>query len=83
VAPANGEIDVLNLAGYGSLIITKAISIRDRSFSGISVGAFGTPLDRAYAASSYKGGKWARPNGAKLAQHPERRIRPKLGDHRA
>ena len=82
VALANGEIDVLDLAGYGSLIMTKAIIIQDHSFSGISVGASGTPLDRAYAAGGYKGGKWA-PNGAKLAQHPERRIRPKLGDHRA
>jgi len=32
--------------------------------------ASGTPLDRAYSAAGYKGGKWARPNGAKLAQHP-------------
>jgi hypothetical protein len=36
VAPANGEIDVLDPAGYGSLTITKAISIQGHGFSGIS-----------------------------------------------
>jgi hypothetical protein len=33
---ANGEIDVLDPAGYGSLTITKAISIQGHGFSGIS-----------------------------------------------
>ena len=35
-APANGEIDVLDPAGYGPLTITKAISIQGHGFSGIS-----------------------------------------------
>src|SRR5271169_3640458 len=34
---ASGEIDVLDPAGYGSLTITKAISIQGHGFSGISV----------------------------------------------
>jgi hypothetical protein len=34
---ANGEIDVLDPAGYGPLTITKAISIQGHGFSGISV----------------------------------------------
>ena len=37
--------------------------------------ASGTPLDRAYTTAGYAGGKWARPNGAKLAQHPEVALR--------
>src|SRR5262245_2134433 len=37
VVAANGEIDVLDPAGYGSVIITKAISIQGHEFSGISV----------------------------------------------
>src|SRR5262245_29286348 len=36
VATPGGEIDVLDPAGYGSLIITKAISIQGHGFSGIS-----------------------------------------------
>src|ERR1022692_2980696 len=40
---ANGEIDVLDPAGYGSLTITKAISIQGHGFSGISV-ASGTGI---------------------------------------
>jgi hypothetical protein len=38
-AAAGGEIDVLDPAGYGTLIITKAISIQGHGFAGISVGA--------------------------------------------
>jgi terminase small subunit-like protein len=40
--------------------------------------ASGTPLDRAYAAAGYKGGKWARPNGAKLAQNPK--VAQRIGE---
>jgi len=36
VVAANGEIDVLDPAGYGALNITKAISIQGHGFSGIS-----------------------------------------------
>jgi hypothetical protein len=36
VVAANGEIDVLDPAGYGALTITKAISIQGHGFSGIS-----------------------------------------------
>jgi hypothetical protein len=35
-APANGEIDVLDPAGYGSLTITKGISIQAHGFGGIT-----------------------------------------------
>jgi len=34
--PANGEVDVLDPAGYGPLTINKAISIQGHGFSGIS-----------------------------------------------
>jgi hypothetical protein len=44
VAPANGEIDVLDPAGYGALTITKAISIQGHGFSGISVASGGTGI---------------------------------------
>src|SRR5215472_15413083 len=37
VAPAGGEIDVLDPAGYGAVTITKAISIQGHGFSGITV----------------------------------------------
>jgi len=37
VVVAGGEIDVLDPAGYGSVIITKAISIQGHGFSGVSV----------------------------------------------
>jgi hypothetical protein len=36
VVAANGEIDVLDPAGYGALTITKAISIQGHGFAGIS-----------------------------------------------
>ena len=36
VVAANGEIDVLDPAGYGALTISKAISIQGHGFSGIS-----------------------------------------------
>jgi hypothetical protein len=36
VAAANGEIDVLDPAGYGSLTITKGISIQAHGFGGIT-----------------------------------------------
>jgi hypothetical protein len=35
-APAGGEIDVLDPAGYGALTITKAISIQAHGYAGIS-----------------------------------------------
>jgi hypothetical protein len=37
VTSANGEIDVLDPAGYGAVTITKAISIQGHGFSGVSV----------------------------------------------
>src|SRR5262245_8230402 len=37
VAP-KGEIDVLDPAGYGSIIVQKAISIQGHGFAGISLG---------------------------------------------
>src|SRR5262245_53433060 len=37
VVAANGEIDVLDPAGYGVLIITKSISVQGHGFAGISV----------------------------------------------
>src|SRR5262249_32923042 len=36
VVAANGEIDVLEPAGYGAVIIIKAISIQGHGFSGIT-----------------------------------------------
>src|SRR5262245_17788661 len=36
VVAANGEIDVLDPAGYGKLTISKAISVQGHGFSGIS-----------------------------------------------
>src|SRR5262245_60029106 len=33
---ANGEIDVLDPAGYGAVLISKAISIQGHGFSGIT-----------------------------------------------
>src|SRR5215472_8822860 len=44
VVAANGEIDVLDPAGYGTLTITKAISIQGHGFSGISVSSGGTGI---------------------------------------
>jgi hypothetical protein len=44
VSPANGEIDVLDPAGYGALIISKAISIQGHGFSGISVSSGGVGM---------------------------------------
>src|SRR5215510_7377412 len=37
VVAANGEIDVLDPAGYGALSITKAISIQGHGFAGLAV----------------------------------------------
>src|SRR5262245_61816233 len=39
VVAANGEIDVLDPAGYGALIISKAISIQGHGFAGLAVPA--------------------------------------------
>jgi len=43
---AGGEIDVLDPAGYGTLTITKSISIQGHGFSGVTVpgGSFGTGI---------------------------------------
>ena len=41
---ANGEIDVLDPAGYGPVTITKAISIQGHGFSGVSVPSAGTAI---------------------------------------
>jgi len=44
VVAANGEIDVLDPAGYGTLVVTKAISIQGHDFSGMTVGGGGTGI---------------------------------------
>src|SRR5262245_6734397 len=44
VVAAGGEIDVLDPAGYGVVIITKSISIQGHDFSGISVTGGGTAV---------------------------------------
>jgi hypothetical protein len=44
VVAAGGEIDVLDPAGYGMLIINKAISIQGHGFAGIGVGSGGTGI---------------------------------------
>jgi len=44
VVAANGEIDVLDPAGYGVLTIGKAISIQGHDFAGIAVGIGGTGI---------------------------------------
>ena len=44
VVAANGEIDVVDPAGYGTLVITKAISIQGHDFSGMTVGSGGTGI---------------------------------------
>jgi hypothetical protein len=44
VAAAGGEIDVLDPAGYGSLTITKAISIQGHGFAGLSVPSTGNAI---------------------------------------
>jgi hypothetical protein len=41
---ASGEIDVLDPAGYGSVTITKSISIQGHGFAGISVASGGTGI---------------------------------------
>jgi Terminase small subunit len=40
--------------------------------------ASGTPLDRAYVAAGFKGGRWARPNASKLAHRPE--VAARIGE---
>ena len=44
VTAANGEIDVLDPAGYGALTITKAISIQGHGYSGLTVPSSGTGI---------------------------------------
>src|SRR5262245_53329779 len=44
VVAAKGEIDVLDPAGYGSVIINRAISIQGHGFSGISTPSGGTAV---------------------------------------
>jgi hypothetical protein len=41
---ANGEIDVLDPAGYGAVTITKSISIQGHGFSGITVASGGNGI---------------------------------------
>src|ERR1051326_2197645 len=41
---AGGEIDVLDPAGYGAVIITKAVSIQGHDFSGVSTPIGGTGI---------------------------------------
>jgi hypothetical protein len=45
VLAANGEIDVLDPAGYGSVLITKSISIQGHGYAGISVSQAGTGIN--------------------------------------
>jgi hypothetical protein len=40
--------------------------------------ASGVPCDRAYVAAGYPNSKWARPNGAKLAQQPK--VAARIGE---
>jgi hypothetical protein len=51
VAPASGEIDVLDPAGYGAMTITKAISIQGHGYAGITVasGANGITINAGSA----------------------------------
>jgi hypothetical protein len=44
IVAADGEIDVLDPAGYGALTITKSISIQGHDFSGITVPSGGTGI---------------------------------------
>src|SRR5262249_51846545 len=44
VVAANGEIDVLDPAGYGAVTITKTISIQGHGFSGVSVPSGGVAI---------------------------------------
>ena len=44
VVAAGGEIDVLDPAGYGAVVITKSISIQGHGFSGISVASGGVAI---------------------------------------
>jgi hypothetical protein len=44
VVAGGGEINVLDPAGYGAVIITKALSIQGHGFSGISVSSGGTGI---------------------------------------
>jgi hypothetical protein len=44
IAPANAEIDVLDPAGYGPLIITKGISIQAHGFGGITLSGAGAAI---------------------------------------
>src|SRR5476651_631061 len=37
IAPANGEIDVIDPAGYGVVTISKSISIQGHGFGGVTV----------------------------------------------
>jgi hypothetical protein len=48
---AGGEIDVLDPAGYGSVTITKSISIQGHGFAGISVAASAAGIDVNAGAS--------------------------------
>ena len=58
VTSANGEIDVLDPAGYGPVTITKAISIQGHGFSGISVpsGANGITINAPSTAAVHLNG---------------------------
>jgi hypothetical protein len=58
VTSANGEIDVIDPAGYGPLTITKAISIQGHGFSGISVpsGANGITINAPSTAAVHLNG---------------------------
>jgi hypothetical protein len=51
VVASGGEIDVLDPAGYGSLTITKAISVQGHGFSGISAASGTTAITIAAGAT--------------------------------
>jgi hypothetical protein len=46
-----GEIDVLDPAGYGSVVISKAVSIQGHGFAGTTVASAGTGITVSAAAS--------------------------------
>src|SRR5262245_31845537 len=51
VVAANGEIDVLDPAGYGAVVINKAISIQGHGFAGISAPSNATAITISAGAS--------------------------------
>jgi hypothetical protein len=63
VVAANGEIDVLDPAGYGSLTITKSISIQGHGFAGLSVASGGNGIEILAGAVVHLNGLLIEGNG--------------------